>query len=95
MSGKKEDTCCSKTNLDYLNFWISSVYSLVCPNTIRQETLAPEMLPPVFLVCTHADKPYRTDVNPGDLASGIYGSLKDKVYGKLLKGLFVCILTYA
>ena len=89
MSGKKEDTCCSKTNLDYLNFWMSSVYSLVCPNTIRQETLAPEMLPPVFLVCTHADKPYRTDVNPGDLASGIYGSLKDKVYGKLLKGLFV------
>ena len=89
MSGKKEDTYCSKTNLDCLNFWMSSVYSLVCPNTIRQETLAPEMLPPVFLVCTHADKPYRTDVNPGDLASGIYGSLKDKVYGKLLKGLFV------
>ena len=89
MSRKKEDTCCSKTNLDCLNFWMSSVYSLVCPNTIRQETLAPEMLPPVFLVCTHADKPYRTDVNPGDLASGIYGSLKDKVYGKLLKGLFV------
>ena len=89
MSGKKEDTCCSKTNLDCLNFWMSSVYSLVSPNTDRQETLSPEMLPPVFLVCTHADKPYRTDVNPGDLASGIYGSLKDKVYGKLLKGLFV------
>ena len=89
MSGKKEDTCCSRTNLDCLNFWMSSVYSLVSPNTDRQETLSPEMLPPVFLVCTHADKPYRTDVNPGDLASGIYGSLKDKVYGKLLKGLFV------
>ena len=40
-------------------------------------------------MCTHADKPYRTDVNPGGLASGIYDSLKDKVYGKLLKGLFV------
>ena len=89
MSGKKEDTCCSKTNLDCLNFWMSSVYFLVSPNTDRQETLSPEMLPPVFLVCTHADKPYRTDVNPGDLASEIYGSLKDKVYGKLLKGLFV------
>ena len=89
MSGKKEETCCSRTNLDCLNFWMSSVYSLVSPNTDRQETLSPEMLPPVFLVCTHADKPYRTDVNPGDLASGIYGSLKDKVYGKLLKGLFV------
>ena len=89
MSGKKEDTYCSKTNLDCLNFWMSSVYSLVCPNTIRQETLAPEMLPPVFLVCTHADEPYRTDKIPGDLASEIYGSLKEKVYGKLLKGLFV------
>ena len=89
LSGKKEDTCCSKTNLDCLNFWMSSVYSLVSPNAIRHETLSPETLPPVFLVCTHADKPYRTDVNPGDLASEIYGSLKDKVYGKLLKGLFV------
>ena len=89
MSEKKEDTYCSKTNLDCLNFWMSSVYSLVCPNTIRQETLAPEMLPPVFLVCTHADEPYRTDKIPGDLASEIYGSLKEKVYGKLLKGLFV------
>ena len=89
MSGKKEDTCCSKTNLDCLNFWMSSVYSLVSPNTIRHEILSPETLPPVFLVCTHADKPYRTDVTPGDLASEIYGSLKDKVYGKLLKGLFV------
>ena len=87
--GKKEDTFCSKTNLERLDFWMSSVYSLVSPNTNRQETLSPEMLPPVFLVCTHADKPYRTDVNPGDLASEIYGSLKDKVYGKLLKGLFV------
>ena len=89
MSGKKEDTYCSKTNLDCLNFWMSSVYSLVCPNTIPQETLAPEMLPPVFLVCTHADEPYRTDKIPGDLANEIYGSLKEKVYGELLKGLFV------
>ena len=89
MSGKKEDTYCSKTNLDCLNFWMSSVYSLVCPNTIRQGKLSPEMLPPVFLVCTHADEPYRTDKITEDLANEIYGSLKEKVYGKLLKGLFV------
>ena len=89
MSGKIEDTCCSKTNLDYLNFWMSSVFSLISSSTNHQETLLPEMLPPVFLVCTHADKPYRTDVDPRGLASEIYGSLKDKVYGKLLKGLFV------
>ena len=89
MSGKIEDTCCSKTNLDYLDFWMSSVYSLFSSNTNHQETLLPEMLPPVFLVCTRAVKPYRTDVDPRGLASEIYGSLKDKVYGKLLKGLFV------
>ena len=89
MSGKIEDTCCSRTNLQYLDFWMSSVYSLVSSNTNHHETLLPEMLPPVFLVCTHADEPYRTDVDPGGLATEIYGSLKDKVYGKLLKGLFV------
>ena len=89
MSGRKEDTYCSKTNLDCLNFWMSSIYSLVYPNTIRQETLSPELLPSVLLVCTHADEPYRTDKIPGVLASEIYGSLKEKVYEELLKGLFV------
>ena len=89
MSGKIEDTCCSKTNLDFLDFWMSSVYSSLGSNTNHRETLLPEMLPPVFLVCAHADKPYRTDVDPGGLDSEIYSFLKDEVYGKLLKGLFV------
>ena len=68
MSGKIEDTCCSKTNLDYLDFWISSVYSLISSSTNHQET----------------DKPYRTDVDPRGLASEIYGSLKGKFYGKFV-----------
>ena len=49
MSGKIEDTCCSKTNLDYLDFWISSVYSLISSSTNHQETLLPEMLPPIIV----------------------------------------------
>ena len=83
------DTYCSKTNFDYLDFWMSLVYSLINPDIVDQETLLPKMSPPVFLVCTHADTPYCRRASPEDLAREIYGSLKDKSYGKLLKGLFV------
>ena len=82
------DTYCNKTNLDYLDFWMSSVYSLVSLNPLGQDAFLLENLPPVLLVCTHADKPYRSG-NPKDLAREIYGRLKKKIYGKLLKGLFV------
>ena len=88
MYGNLRDTCCSKTNFEYLDFWMSSVYSLVNHDAENQETLLSEKLPPVFLVCTHADKPYRSG-NPEDLALNIYSSLKRKIYGRLLKGLFV------
>ena len=83
LRGNIKDTCCSKTALDYLDFWMSSVYSLVSP-----QALSSDDLPQVMFVCTHADKPYRHDVSPEDLASGIYHFLKQKVYGKLLKGVF-------
>ena len=53
-----EDTDCQKTNFDYLDFWMSSIYSLVGNNTNRQETSSSETFPAVFLACTHADKPY-------------------------------------
>ena len=78
MGENMEDVCCSKTNLDYLEFWMSSVYSLVSPDVVNKE------LPAVFLACTHADKKIQS-ANPGK----IYDSLKDKVYKELLKGLFV------
>ena len=78
MGRNMEDVCCSKTNLDYLDFWMSSVYSLVRPDGVSKE------LPVVFLACTHADKQSQS-ANPGE----IYDSLKDKVYKELLKGLFV------
>ena len=78
MGKNLEDVCCSKTNLDYLDFWMSSVYSLVRPDVVSKE------LPAVFLACTHADKQSQ-NATP----SKIYDSLKGKVYKELLKGLFV------
>ena len=89
MYENKIDTHCKKTNLDYLDFWMASVYSLVSPNTNRQETLSSEMLPAVFLACTHADKPYKNKANPKTLAEKIFGTLRDNVYGDLLKDVFV------
>ena len=81
-----EDTDCQKTNFDYLDFWMSSIYSLVSKNTNLQKTSSPETLPLVFLACTHADEPYTENGNP---SKEIYGALKDKIYGDLLKGFFV------
>ena len=81
-----EDTDCQKTNFDYLDFWMSSIYSLVSKNTNRQKPSSPEKLPPVFLVCTHADEPYTKKGNP---SKEIYGALKDKIYRDFLKGFFV------
>ena len=83
------DTHCKKTNLDYLDFWMTSVYSLVSPNTNCQETVTPGMLPSVFLACTHADVLYRNKADPKERAEKIFGTLSDKVYGDLLKDVFV------
>ena len=79
------DEFCEKTNFDYLDFWMSSIYSLVSNNTNRQETSSSETLPVVFLVCTHADKPYTKKGNP---SKKIFGALK-KIYGSLLKDVFI------
>ena len=93
----KEDIDCSKTNLDYLDFWMSSIYSLVSPdeNSSSQETASnvshvlPWRLPPVFLVCTHADVPFGGS-NARDLALKTYGFLQCKIYKEhLYKDVFV------
>ena len=89
----KEDIC-NKTNLDYLDFWLSSVYSLVGPDTIGQDTSPSDTttarLPPVFFVCTHADEPYCSTTDPRDLAVDIYGFLRSKPYkSHLFKDVFV------
>ena len=79
------DEFCEKTNFDYLDFWMSSIYSLVSNNANRQETSSSETLPVVFLACTHADKPYTKKGNP---SQKIFGALR-KIYGSLLKDVFI------
>ena len=72
-----------KTNFDYLDFWMSSLASLVsdCPLASLKK------FPAVFLVCTHADQPY-CDRNPFELANEIFGDLKSKPYGAHLFDVF-------
>ena len=87
-----EDVFCERSNRDYLDVWMSSVSSLVSQDEDPEKTPAsemlPEKLPPVFLVCTHADKPYK-DAQPEELAREIFGSLQTKSYGKHLLDVFV------
>ena len=87
-----EDVFCERSNRDYLDVWMSSVSSLVSqdedPEKTHASEMLPEKLPPVFLVCTHADKPYK-DAQPEELAREIFGSLQTKSYGKHLLDVFV------
>ena len=94
----KVDIYCNKTNLDYLDVWMSSIYSLVSSDVICSKDTAthvhetlPRRLPPVFLVCTHADEPYLTKgACARDLALEIYGRLRSKIYREhLFKDVFV------
>ena len=76
-----------KTNLDYLDFWMTSVASLATEGGNRQEStgckLLPENLPCVFLVCTHADQPHG-GADPRALASEIFHVLQNKPYSSHL-----------
>ena len=71
----------TKTNLDCLSFWMTSVASLAS-ETEDQHVRSGHThvkVPPVFLVCTHADEPYgRAD--PFELAREVFGSLQTKLY---------------
>ena len=87
------DVFCDRSNMDYLDVWMSSVSSLVSqdvesPQTQDFSEILPERLPPVFLVCTHADKPYQNEC-PFELAGEIYSTLKTKIHGKHLVDVFV------
>ena len=84
---------CEKSNLDYLDFWMCSVSSLVPnsekPHETPSTSMQPELLqPPVILVFTHADKPYK-GADPEELASEIFGNLQEKSYGKQILDFFV------
>ena len=88
-----EDRIGTKTNLDYLDYWMTSVSSLssqgkhheVHPSSASK--VLPKTLPPVFLVCTHADQPY-DGKDPRDLALEVYGELQEKSYSTHLCGKF-------
>ena len=82
-----------KTNFDYLDFWMSSIASLENQEESDQESakseLLPEKLPAVFLVCTHADKPYKSQSDPTTLAREVFGSLQTKPCKIHLYDIFV------
>ena len=86
---KIEEKSCTKTNLDYLDCWMTSVSSQssrikdkdLC--SASTSTVLPKTLPPVFLVCTHSDQPFGGK-GSSELALEIYGFLKTKSYGEQL-----------
>ena len=83
MFTKFEDSFDFRTNLDYLEFWMSSVASLAIGDIAHHQgpksEKLPDRLPPVFLVCTHADIPYDGG-DPTTLANEVFGSLLTKPY---------------
>ena len=86
---ESEESYNIKTNFDYLDFWMRSVASLARGQAegSRLEETPSVKLPPVFLVCTHADKPYGLG-DPEKLARKIFGYLKRKPYGAHLCDVF-------
>ena len=86
---ESEESYNIKTNVDYLDFWMRSVASLARGQAegSRLEETPSVKLPPVFLVCTHADKPYGHG-DPRKLALKIFGCLKRKPYGAHLCDVF-------
>ena len=78
----------TKTNLDYLDYWMTSVSSV--SRQIKDHELhsvLPETLPCVFLVCTNADRPSGGE-DPKVLALKVYGELRKKPYRTHLCGKF-------
>ena len=78
-----------KTNFDHLDFWMSSLASLVsdCQQVDPEKLVPLKKFPAVYLVCTHADQPY-CNRNPFELACEIFGNLRSKPYGAHLLDVF-------
>ena len=95
MYGEFEDTFGTGTNLDNLDFWMTSLASLANQdgdhqvNADHKSEVLPEKLPPVFLVCTHADDSF-DGADPCALARKVFGYLQTKPYKtQLYKDVFV------
>ena len=71
--GPIKDIHCKKTNEDYLHLWLSSISNLPSESGSSQSKKLPEMLPPVILVCTHADQ---CGVDAEGRAKKLYGTLR-------------------
>jgi len=96
MFKKVKDNFCLKTNLNYLDFWMTHVASLTSPDEVSKkhtdfESLLPDKLPPVFLVFTHADTP-NGGGNPRALAHEIFDWVQSKPYSSQLVELNVSLL---
>ena len=91
MFEKSQDSFRGETNADYLDFWMSSVASLAIQDESHSKKtksdLLPE-LPPVFLVCTHADKPCDGG-DPRELGRMVFGHLQTKPYKTHLHDVFI------
>ena len=91
MFTKSQDSFRFKTNADYLDFWMSSVASFAIQDESNsRETKSdwlPE-LPPVFLVCTHADKPF-DGRDPRKLGNEVFGHLQTKPYQNHIHDVFI------
>ena len=91
MFKKLQDSFRLKTNADYLEFWMSSVASLAIQDEINSKKTKSDMLPElpaVFLVCTHADKPYDGG-DPREMGRMVFGHLQTKPYKNHLHDVFI------
>ena len=88
MFTKLQDSFRLKTNADYLDFWMSSVASLAAQDERNSKSDVLSKLPPVFLVCTHADKP-NDGGNPRELGRMVFGHLRTKPYKGHLQDFFI------
>ena len=86
---KIEEKSCTKTNLDYLDYWMTSVSSQSSRiedhdmYSASTSAVLPKTIPPVFLVCTHSDQPFGGK-DPCELAIKAFGSLETKPYSSQL-----------
>ena len=90
MFTKLQDSFRLETNADYLDFWMSSVVSLAIQDKSDSKKTKSDMLPelpPVFLVCTHADKAYDGG-DPRELGRAVFGHLQTKPYKNHLHDVF-------
>ena len=93
LSQDPAETIGEGNNRSYLEDWMFLISSLVPRDEEPGETPASDMLPgksipPVFLVCTHSDAPYR-NVQANELSREISESLQTTLHGQRLFDVFM------